>query len=347
MKRRYLAAGRVLAAGALAVSVAPIPLAGQAPVATTTTARSRGFTPARTAWGVPDLQGVWDFRTITPLQRPKVFGTRQFMTDEEAAKFEEEENRRLNRDLIDPKKGGALYPPGGVVPYNEFWYDRGNKISGSRRTSLIIDPPDGRLPPRTPDGRKRAEARAAAGRDDQAGRARADSYEDRSLMDRCILGFNAGPPMTPGAYNNNMQIVQTPGYVVIVTEMVHDARIVPLSGRTPATIPRWLGNSRGRWEGDTLVVETNNFLRGTSLDGSTPNMRLVERFTRVDSATLLYEFTVEDPSTWTRPWTAQIPMTKSDERIYEYACHEGNYAIPNILAGARAAEKEAAQKGLK
>jgi len=166
-------------------------------------------------------------------------------------------------------------------------------------------------------------------------------------MDRCILGFNAGPPMTPGAYNNNMQIVQTPGYVVIVTEMVHDARIVPLSGQAPATIRQWLGDSRGRWEGDTLVVETKNFLRGTSLDGSTSNMRLVERFTRVDSATLLYEFTVEDPSTWTRPWTAQIPMTKSVERIYEYACHEGNYAIPNILAGARTAEKDVAQKGLK
>lgn len=348
MKRRYLAAGRVLAAGAVAVSFAPIPLAGQEPAATTTTtARSEAWTPPRTPDGQSDLQGVWDYRTITPMERPAALGNKQFFTAEEAARFEEQENRRQNRDLIDPKKGGAQYPPGGVVPYNEFWYDRGNKISGSRRTSLIIDPPDGRLPPRTPDGQKRAEARAAAGRDDQAGRARADSYEDRSLTDRCILGFNAGPPMTPGAYNNNMQIVQTPGYVLIVTEMVHDARIVPLSGRSPATIPQWLGNSRGRWEGDTLVVETKNFLRGTSLDGSTSNMRLVERFTRVDPATLLYEFTVEDPSTWTRPWTAQIPMTRSDERIYEYACHEGNYAIPNILAGARAAEKEAAQKGLK
>jgi hypothetical protein len=150
--------------------------------------------------------------------------------------------------------------------------------------------------------------------------------------------------MTPGAYNNNLQIVQTPRYAVIVTEMVHDARIVPLSGQSPASLPQWLGNSRGRWEGDALVVETKNFLRGTSLAGSSSNMRLVERFTRVDPDTLVYEFTVDDPSTWTKPWTAQIPMTRSDERIYEYACHEANYAIPNILAGARAAEKEAARK---
>ena len=346
MKRRYLAARRVVAAVAVAVSFAPIPLAGQAPAATTTTttARSKDWTPPRTPDGQPDLQGVWDYRTITPMERPASLGDKQFFTAEEAAKFEEQENLRQNRDLIDPKKGGGQYPPGGVVPYNEFWYDRGNRIGESRRTSLIIDPQGGRLPPRTPDGQKRAEARAAAGRDDQAGRARADSYEDRSLTDRCILGFNAGPPMTPAAYNNNMQIVQTPGYVVIVTEMVHDARIVPLSGRPAATMPQWLGNSRGRWEGHTLVVETKNFLRGTSLDGSTSTMRLVERFTRADPATLLYEFTVEDPSTWTRPWTAQVPMTRSDDRIYEYACHEANYAIPNILAGARAAEKEAAQK---
>ena len=343
MRRRYLAAGLVLAA--VAVSFAPIHVAGQAPAATTKTAPAKGWTPARTPDGQPDLQGVWDYRTITPMERPAALGDKQFFTAEEAATFEEQENRRQNRDLIDPKKGGAQYPPGAVVPYNEFWYDRGDRVGGSRRTSLIIDPPDGRLPPRTPDGNKRAEERAAAGRDDQAGRARADSYEDRSLMDRCILGFNAGPPMTPGAYNNNVQIVQTAGYVVIATEMVHDARIVPLSGQPPAgTVPRWQGNSRGRWEGDTLVVETSNFLRGTSLDGSTSKMRLVERFTRVDAATLLYEFTVEDPSTWTRPWTAQVPMTRSDERIYEYACHEANYAIPHILAGARAAEKEAAQK---
>ena len=243
MKRRYLAAGRVLAAGAVIVSFAPIPLAGQAPAATTTTtARSEAWTPPRTPDGQPDLQGVWDYRTITPMERPAALGNKQFFTAEEAAKFEEQENRRQNRDLIDPKKGGAQYPPGGVVPYNEFWYDRGNRISGSRRTSLIIDPPDGRLPPRTPDGQKRADARAAAGRDDQAGRARADSYEDRSLTDRCILGFNAGPPMTPGAYNNNMQIVQTPGYVVIADRNGPRCPHRP-AGRAAARPP-----SRSGWE---------------------------------------------------------------------------------------------------
>jgi hypothetical protein len=326
---------------------ASIFVAAQAPGAPTAPAHSNAWTPPRTADRQPDLQGVWDYRTITPMERPAALGTKQFFTAEEAAAFEAQENRRQNRDLIDPKKGGAQYPPGGVVPYNEFWYDRGNRIGGSRRTSLIIDPPDGRLPPLTPDGKKRAEARAEAGRDDQAGRARANSYEDRSLTDRCILGFNAGPPMTPGAYNNNVQIVQTPDYVVIVTEMVHDARIVPLSGHAPPPMPRWQGNSRGRWEGTTLIVETKDFLRGTSLDGSTSKMRLVERFARVGPTTLTYEFTVDDPATWTRPWTAQIAMTKTDEHMYEYACHEANYAIPNILAGARAAEKEAAHTGVK
>ena len=345
MTRRCLAVRSVLAA--VAVSFAPLTVAGQTPGgAPATTARSKAWTPPRTPDGQPDLQGVWDYRTITPMERPASLGNKPFFTAEEAATFEEQENRRQNRDLIDPKKGGVQYPPGGVVPYNEFWYDRGNKVSGSRRTSLIIDPPDGRLPPQTPGGQQRADARAAAGRDDQAGRARADSYEDRSLTDRCILGFNAGPPMTPGAYNNNVQIVQTAGYVVIVTEMVHDARIVPLS-RSSQALPQWLGNSRGRWDGDSLVVETRNFLRGTSLTGSTSSMRLVERFTRVEPDTLVYEFTVDDPSTWTKPWTAQVPMARSDERIYEYACHEANYAIPNILAGARAAEREAAQKGLR
>jgi hypothetical protein len=332
----------------VAVSFAPIVATGQAPgTATPTTARSKAWTPPRTPDGQPDLQGVWDYRTITPMERPAALADKPFFTAEEAAKFEQQENLRQNRDLIDPKKGGLQYPPGGVVPYNEFWYDRGNRVGGSRRTSLIIDPPDGRLPPLTPDGQRRAAQRAAAGRDDQTGKARADSYEDRSLTDRCILGFNAGPPMTPGAYNNNVQIVQTSGYVAIVTEMVHDARIVPLAALAPASIPQRLGSSRGRWEGDTLVVETKNFLGGTSLDGSTSTMRLVETFTRVDPETLLYEFTVDDPSTWTRPWTAQVPMARSDERIYEYACHEANYAIPNILAGARAAEREAAQSGLR
>lgn len=346
MRYRFVAAMRALAVGVAVVSLAPVPEAGQAPpAAAKATVGPTGWTLPRTPDGQPDLQGVWDYRTITPLERPLALGERQFFTDEEAANFEQEENRRLNRDLIDPAKGGAQYPPGGVVPYNEFWYDRGSKVTGSKRTSLIVDPPDGRLPPRTPEGQKRAAARAAAQREDQHGRPPADSYEDRPLPERCILGFNAGPPMTPGAYNNNVRLLQRPGYVAILNEMVHDARIVPMDGRPHGTVRQWLGDSRGRWDGKTLVVDTTHFLRETSLAGSTANMHLVERFTRVDADTLLYEFTVDDPSTWTKSWTAQIPMMKSQDQIYEYACHEGNYAMLNMLAGARAMEKAAVTKG--
>lgn len=298
----------------------------------------------RTADGHPDLQGVWDYRTITPLERPTALGDRAELTADEAEAFEREENRRLNRDLIDDAKGGAQYPPGGVVPYNEFWYDRGDKLTGSRRTSLIVDPTNGRLPPYTPEGRQRENARAAAQRDDQAGRPRADSYTDRPLQERCIVGFNAGPPMTPGAYNNNIQLFQTRDHVVILNEMVHDARIVPLDRRPHGSIRQRKGDSRARWEGETLVVETTNFVGETSLAGSTANVRLTERFTRVDRDTLLYEFTVNDPSTWTQPWTAQNPMKRSQDLMYEYACHEGNYAMANMLAGARLREKEDATK---
>jgi hypothetical protein len=313
---------------------------GQTPASTTTpTGASKAYTPPRTLDGQPDLQGVWDYRTITPLERPAALGEKEFFTAEEAANFEREENQRQNRDLIDPAKGGIQYPPGGVIPYNEFWYDRGDTSTASRRTSLMVDPPDGRLPPRTPDGQKRADARAAAQREDQLGRPKADSYEDRPLPERCLLGFNSGPPMAPGAYNNNVQIFQTAGYVALLNEMVHDIRLVPMDGRPHGNIRQWLGESRGRWDGDTLVVDTTNFHRGTSLAGSTATMHLVERFTRIDAGMLLYEFTVNDPSTWTKPWTAQLSMKKSQDQIYEYACHEGNYAMLNMLAGARTREK--------
>ena len=296
------------------------------------------YNPPRTKDGRPDLQGVWDFRTITPLERAKELGTKAYFTAEEAAKYEREENRRQNRDLIDPKQGGSQYPAGGVVPYNEFWYDRGNKVAGARRTSLIVDPPDGRFPARTPDGQRRAEARAVAARNDQTGRPLADSWEDRPLAERCLTGFNAGPPMIPGAYNNNVQLLQTPGQVVILNEMIHSARIVPLDARPHGNIRQWSGDSRGRWEGNTLVVDTINFKRETSLDGSTANTHVTERFTRVGDKTLLYEFTVEDPTTWTRPWSAAVEMTKTEDPIYEYACHEANYAMEGILNGARKRE---------
>jgi len=345
-KRFLISMGGLVSAIAL---LAPISAIGQTSSPATRTAAATSTLP-RTPDGKPDLQGVWDFRTITPLERPRELGEKAFFTEAEAAAWEKDENRRQNRDLIDPEVGGLMYPPGGVVPYNEFWYDRGDKVVGTRRTSLIVDPPNGRLPPLRPEGKVKADTRAVVGRETQLGRPRADSWEDRPLQERCIMGLNAGPPMTPGAYNNNVQLSQTPDHVVILTEMVHDARIVPMDGRPFLNIPQWKGESRGRWDGDTLVVETKNFKRETSLPGSSASTHLIERFTRVDANTLLYEFTVNDPTTWTRPWTAVVPMVRSEDPIYEYACHEANYALPGILGGARADEKaaaEAAKKGSK
>lgn len=350
MSHRLLASMGDVAVVIAVAWLAPVRVAGQAQSATKAAAAAKAWTPPRTADGQPDLQGVWDYRTITPLERPRELGTKEFFTDEEALNFQKEENRRQDRDLINSAEGGLQYPPGGVVPYNEFWYDRGNKIVGSRRTSLIVDPPDGRLPPWTPEGQKQADLRAAAQRNDQLGHPLANSWEDRPLQERCIMGLNAGPPMTPGAYNNNVQLLQTRSYVVILNEMVHSARIVPLDGRPHGSVRQWKGDPRGHWEGNTLVVDTTNFKRETSLEGSSANTRLIERFTRVDANTLLYEFTVDDPTTWTRPWTAVVPMSKSDDPVYEYACHEGNYGMTGILAGARAEEKaaeEAAKNGSK
>jgi hypothetical protein len=351
MSHRFIASTGGPAVAVAVVLLAPVPVAAQSgPAAAPTNVAAPAWTLPRTADGQPDLQGVWDYRTITPLERPKELGTKAFFTEAEAANYEKDENRRQNRDLIDPEQGGLQYPARGVVPYNEFWYDRGTKIVGTKRTSLIVDPPDGRLPALTPEGQKRADLRAAEQHATQLGHPHADSWEDRPLQERCIVGLNAGPPMTPGAYNNNVQLFQNPQYVLILNEMVHDARTVPLDGRPHLSIRQWKGDSRGHWEGDTLVVDTTNFKRETSLPGSSANMHLVERFTRTGPDTLLYEFTVNDPTTWTRPWTAAVPMSKSEEPIYEYACHEGNYAIAGILAGARADDKaveEAAKKGSK
>jgi hypothetical protein len=348
MSRQFLASTSVLGIMTAAALLAPAPVTGQSasPGANTAVA-AKTWTVPRTAEGQPDLQGVWDYRTITPMQRPAALGSKAFFTDEEAAAFARDENRRQNRDLIDPKVGGVNYPAGGVVPYNEFWYDRGNRVVKTNRTSLIVDPPDGRQPPLTPEGKQRMERREAEGRSTQLGHPAADSWEDRPLQERCLLGLNAGPPMFPGAYNNNVGIFQNRDFVLLLVEMVHDVRVVPLDGRPHGHIPQWKGDSRGHWEGDTLVVDTINFKRDTTFAGSTANMHLIERFTRTDPDTLVYEFTVDDRTTWTKPWTAQIPMTKTDDPIYEYACHEGNYAMPSILAGARADEKAAEEAAKK
>jgi len=286
----------------------------------------------RTAWGASDLQGVWDFRTITPLQRPEDLGDQEFLTAEEAANLEQEAVARDERLLLaDARKTEA---GGNVGAYNNFWMDRGTRTIGTRRTSLVIDPPNGRIPATTAAGRARGAERRDYRREHPA-----DSWLDRSTFDRCILGFNTGPPMTPGGYNQNMQVFQTEDHVVILNEMVHDSRIIPIDGSPRTGIGSWTGESRGHWEGDTLVIETQNFTDKTRWRGTTEAMTLVERLTRQDDATLVYTFTVMDEQTWETPWTAEIPMRRSDQPLYEYACHEGNYSMDGILSGARSDER--------
>jgi hypothetical protein len=320
--------------------VAEVVIAGQtsAPQATTGSAGKAAL--PRTANGQPDLQGTWDFRTITPMERPSDLSGKQVLNEQEAAEFEVK-NRR-NQDVREKSASrlvnGAQSTADVDRAYNDFWWDFGNNVVSTKRTSLVIDPADGRIPPLTPEGQKRAEMRREM-------RERiAHGPEDRGLGERCILGFNAGPPMFPSAYNNNVQIVQTRDYVVLHNEMVHNARIVPLSAAAApdAKIPAWNGHSRGRWDGNTLVIETKSFKGETAFQNSTEGLTLVERFTRVSHDTLLYEFTVTDATTWTRPWTAQIPMRLSNEQIYEYACHEANYGMENLLKGARFVEQETA-----
>jgi len=337
MSYRFLASLVVLATMTAGASLAPVPVAGQAPAsaartkgANKTKAAAVTWTPPLTPWGEPDLQGIWDFATITPLERPKELAGKEVLTAEEAAEFEQ---RTLQQRNPDRRDGGAQADVGRA--YNQFWWDYGTKVVGTKRTSLIVDPPDGRIPPLAPEGQKRADARAAVRQRPAAG------PEDRNLWERCILGGNAGPPMVPGPYNNIVQLFQTPGYVVILNEMINDARIVPLSGRPhlPPNIRQWRGDSRGRWEGNTLIVDTTNFTEETNFRGASAALHLVERFTRVTADTLLYEFTVDDPRTWTRPWSAAIPMMKTEAPLFEYACHEGNYGMFNMLAGARAEEK--------
>ena len=298
------------------------------------TANPSGWTAPRTPDGVPDLQGVYTFRTITPMERPQQLEGKATLSAEEAAEFEALENTRLNRDLFDPITGApsAGYAPraeGGVLSYNEFWYERGKELTRDNRTSLVVDPPTGRIP-YTDEAREQqriTRANLSAGF--------ADSYIDRSFADRCLMGFNSGPPMRPGAYNNNVLILQNPGQVVIYNEMVHNARIIPIGNASHGDLRQWVGDSHGRWEDDVLVIETTNFAHGTAFRGSTAETQLIERLWRVDLDTVLYEFTIEDPNSFTRPWTAMFPLRRTDGPLFEYACHEGNYGMEGILAGAR------------
>jgi len=289
----------------------------------------------RTPDGHPDLQGIWDYRSATPLERPARFAGKDKLTEEEVAEYERLAlEREDGRPPDDARTEPSVHPA--------WWLDYGKTVVKTRQTSLIVDLADGKIPPLTPEGHQRAAARRAEARPHGP----ADSPENRNLFERCLTrGIPDG--MLPGPYNNNLQIYQAPGYVVLLTEMIHDARIVPMDGRPHGTMRRWMGDSRGHWEGETLVVDTINFTDRTNFRGSGANLHLVERFTRLDADTLEYRFTVEDPTTWTRPWTVAYPMVKTAGPIYEYACHEANYGLADILSGARAEERKATEEAAK
>ena len=287
----------------------------------------------RTSWGAPDLQGTWDFRSITPFERPKEFGDKEFLTAEEIAEWEEKTLKaRADRRNRDPVLGQGDVDVG----YNAFWLDRGEKMTGTLRTSLVVDPPDGRIPALTDLAKRRSAERYALWGGVPGG------PEDRNPLERCIMGFNSGPPMNPGAYNNFLEVFQTPTHVALLNEMINDHRIIPLDGRdhVPDNVRLWKGDSRGRWEGETLVVTTRNFTHRTNFRGSGPNMVLVERFTRNSENSLLYEYTVEDPESFEKPWSVAVEMKKTSDPLLEYACHEGNRAMFLMLSGARVQEQK-------
>jgi hypothetical protein len=382
MCHRFLTSASVPTIMIAVALLAPLPVAGQqaAPQA-----QSKAWTAPRTADGKPDLQGVWDYRTITPLERPVALGTKAFFTDEEAAKFEQQENSRQNRDTIDPKVGGLNYPAGGVVPYNEFWYDRGNKVVGTKRTSLIVDPPNGRIPPLAPEAQKLAAADrdfrlallqstdtcksgapACAGgkydptpsprraerppRYNTARINRNDGPEDMALGERCLTG---GLPEFGTAFGGSFRrIVQTPGGISIFYDVGQGQgwqRTIVMDGRPhlPNSIRQWYGDSRGRWDGNTLVIDVTNFSPKTDFQGSRENLHLTERWTRLGPNTLEYVVTIDDPTVWTRPWTVKQEFSRqneADNRIYyEPRCIEGNYGLPGILHGRRAEERAFAE----
>ncbi len=296
----------------------------------------------RTAHGHPDLQAVWSNAILTPLERPIEFGNQAYLTEEQANAYRD---RRLQETYRGDRQDNVELDVS--FAYNDFWWDWGEDIARTRRTSLVIDPPNGRIPPLTPEAQRRRDERIAR-RIEQP----ADGPEDRLLRERCIVwdGNNdagAGPPMMPASYNNNFQIVQTEDYVLLLKEMVHETRIVPLDGRPhlPSGVRQWLGSSRGYWEDDTLVIETKNLTGKTSYMGASENMHLTERFTRVADDILLYEFRVDDPEAFERPWTAQIPTVKLDGLIYEFACHETNRGMMGLLSGARAEEAAMREAG--
>ena len=294
------------------------------------------YEPPRTPDGHPDLQGTFTFRTLTPMQRPTELGERAVLTEEEAAEWAVFENRRQNRDLIIDSVGGAQYPPG-VISYNEFWYERGDDTVVDRRTSLIVDPPNGRIPALTEEALQRR-------RDVSTMRELSLGPEARPYAERCIVTRTSGPPMQPGSYNLNVQFVQTSAYFMIMNEMIHNVRVVRMNkGHRDGPSMNWEGDSVGHWEGNTLVIDTVNFWKGTAFADSTSKMHLVEKFTRTGPDSIQYQFTIEDPTTWIAPWTAVIPMRSMHQPIYEYACHEGNYGFHGVMAGIRRLQLETEQ----
>jgi hypothetical protein len=330
----------LLFAGALALTFTAF-LPAQTPAKQ---AKSKGWTVPRTPDGKPDLQGVWTNATITPLERPRDLANKPTMTDAEAAAYEKANAEELQKQ--DGQSDGPLIAAAGssgTGGYNVLFVDRGTelaRVDGVKRTSLIVDPPDGKVPPLTPEARQRISGM-------MRGFNNFDSVKTRPLSERCLIGFGStsGPPMLPVLYNNNYQIVQTPDHVMILVEMVHDARIIRMnSTHAPPTVRQWLGDSIGHWEGDTLVVDTTNFTDQTRFRGSSENLHVIERFTRVDPSTILYRVSIDDPTTFAKIWTAEYPFVATKGPVYEYACHEGNYAMTDILGGARKADQEKEKK---
>ena len=334
---------RFLVATVLVFAVLAVAVMATAPVSAQTTpaapVSNDAWTHPRTAWGDPDLQSIWTNETITPFERPVEDQGKRFLTENEAAEIEEQVAQRR-------AAGDGKSAPGSVGAYNQIWLDAGTRFLPTRQTSLVVDPPDGRVP---------ARPSAEAKRDYNKARAK-DSYEYMSVWDRCITRGVPGS-IFPAGYNNAYQILQIPGYVVILYEMIHDTRIIPLDGRphVSSNIRLWMGDSRGRWEGDTLVIETTNFTNKGWIASNSASRRIkgipqtealhvVERFTRVNADTINYDVTIEDPEIYTSPWKIAMPLTRNpDYRMYEYACHEGNTAVELVLGGARAEEKAARQ----
>jgi hypothetical protein len=332
MSHRFLTGA--MAAWIWLALLAPARVTGQVSSTAKKAAPRKTWTLSRTPDGQPDFQGVWATATLTPLERPAEFAGKEFLTEQEAAEYEKRTLEQVNTDRRDGGNEADLRRN-----YNEFWRDRGTAVVGSRRTSLIVDPADGRIPAFTPEAAKKRAAQTQADR-------LPSGPEDLALRIRCIT---RGLPMVPTPNNNFFQILQSAGYVTILQEMMYEARIIPLDQRphAPQAVRAYMGDARGRWEGDTLVIDTTNFIGKNDFLGADDGLHLVERLTRVDESTILYKFTVDDRTAFTKPWSAEIPMRRTQEGLFAYECHEGNYTMLNALAGARAAEKRAAEQAAK